>query len=237
MKYAVQMYSLRDDIKDGKDLLEILGKIKEIGYDGVEFCNLYGLDYETVKKRLDELDMKVVGRHVGVAHFEDNFDDILEYCKVFDCKTIGVGSAPSDTLENLNKSCAALKTAYDKLKEYGITVYFHNHTREFVEIDGVLPIDEFKKVCALEIDTYWSYFAGVDTPRFLKENKDKIVHVHLKDGNDGAPCALGEGTCNVAENVAAAEEIGLEWAILENDFPQPNGIDDIKRSMKFLKSL
>ena len=35
MKFAVQLYSVRDHIKNGDDMLEILGKLKEIGFDGV----------------------------------------------------------------------------------------------------------------------------------------------------------------------------------------------------------
>ena len=38
MKFAVQLYSVRDHIENGNDLLEILGKVKEIGFDGVEFA-------------------------------------------------------------------------------------------------------------------------------------------------------------------------------------------------------
>jgi hypothetical protein len=54
MKYALQMYSVRDGIKTGDDLLAALAKVKAIGYDGVEFAGTFGLPAETLKAKLDE---------------------------------------------------------------------------------------------------------------------------------------------------------------------------------------
>ena len=35
----------------------------------------------------------------------------------------------------------------------------------------------------------------------------------------------------------AAKAMELEWLIVENDDPVPNGFDDIARSLKYLKSI
>ena len=43
--------------------------------------------------------------------------------------------------------------------------------------------------------------------------------------------ALGEGDNDLPSVFKAAEDAGIEWLILENDAPKPNGIDDITRSM------
>ena len=40
---ALQVYSVREDAE--KDLEGTLRKIKEMGYDGVEFAGLYGYSY------------------------------------------------------------------------------------------------------------------------------------------------------------------------------------------------
>ena len=55
MKFAVQLYSVRDHINDGKDMLEILGKVKEIGFDGVEFAGYFGLSAQELRARCDSL--------------------------------------------------------------------------------------------------------------------------------------------------------------------------------------
>ena len=49
MKFAVQLYSVRDHIENGNDMLEILGKVKEIGFEGVEFAGYFGLSAEELR--------------------------------------------------------------------------------------------------------------------------------------------------------------------------------------------
>ena len=44
---GVQVYSVRDHAE--KDFRATLAKIKEFGYDGVEFAGLYGIDAKTVR--------------------------------------------------------------------------------------------------------------------------------------------------------------------------------------------
>ena len=50
---AVQVYSVRDDAK--ADLRGTLEKIKQMGYDGVEFAGLYGYKPEDIKAMCEEI--------------------------------------------------------------------------------------------------------------------------------------------------------------------------------------
>ena len=68
MKYAVQLYSLRDMVKCGDDFLKILEEVKKLGFDGVEFAGYHGLSAETIKAKLDELGLVPVGCHIGVEN-------------------------------------------------------------------------------------------------------------------------------------------------------------------------
>ena len=89
--------------------------------------------------------------------------------------------------------------------------------------------------CMLELDMYWSFCAGINNKEYLAEHKDKIVLVHIKDGINRKPTALGEGENDLANIVEGVKAVGLEWVILENDEPVPTGLDDITRSYKWLK--
>ena len=40
MKIGLQMYSLREEIHDAESLLAALKKVKELGYEGVEFAGI-----------------------------------------------------------------------------------------------------------------------------------------------------------------------------------------------------
>ncbi len=238
MKIAVQLYSVRDHIKNGDDMLKILGDVRAIGYEGVEFAGYFGLPAETIKARLDELGLTAVGTHIGVDSYNgENISSTLAYSKALGMKCIGVGGGPTGTPEDLIKTAGTLCFGNTAAEKEGMKVFFHNHTHEFEDVGGVRPIDVLLSACYVEVDTYWSYRAGVDNYSFITENKDRIVLLHVKDGIDGTPKALGEGDCDVPAVIRAAKDIGIDWIVVENDNPEPCGLDDITRSYKYLQSI
>lgn len=238
MKFAVQLYSVRDHITDGKDMLDVLGKVKEIGFDGVEFAGYFGLSAEELRARCDELGLEVVGSHLGLEDFEpENVEKTLEYGKTLGAKYLGVGGAPHSTYEEAETTGDVLGAAGVKAREMGMDTYYHNHTEEFEDLkDGRTAMDIISDGCKLELDTYWSFCAGVDNTEYLKAHKDKIVLVHIKDGIDHKPMALGEGENDLKKVVDGVNAIGLDWVILENDDPVPTGLEDITRSYRWLKA-
>ncbi len=237
MKFAVQLYSVRDHIETGDDMLNILAKVKEIGFDGVEFAGYFGLSAEALKSRCDELGLEVVGSHLGIDDYkEDKLQDTLAYHKTLGAKFIGVGGAPHSTYEEACETRDILGNANEKAKEYGMQTYYHNHTEEFEDLkDGKNAMDIISEGCKLELDMYWSFCAGINNKEYLAENKDKIVLVHIKDGVNRKPTALGEGENDLANIVEGVKAIGLDWVILENDEPVPTGLEDVTRSYKWLK--
>ena len=235
MKIAVQVYSVRDHINDTETLLKTLEEIKKIGYDGVEFAGFFNTDAETIKAKLDEIGLVCVGSHMSLDDFRaDKAEATVEFMKTLGATAAGIGGAPHGTVAE----CEEIGDVLGAAAKYGIKTYYHNHCEEFVPFeDGTLPIDIIKAKCDLEIDTYWSFHAGVDNYKLITENKDKIVHLHLKDGVNGKPMALGEGNNDLATVVRAAKDIGIEWLIVENDDPVPTGLEDIARSIAYLKSI
>lgn len=238
MKIAVQLYSVRDHIKTGEDLLAVLGEVAKLGYEGVEFAGYFGLPAAVIKARLDELGLTAVGTHIGYENYNaENIETTLDYCKALGMKYAGVGGAPTGSPEELIKTAGTLCYGNCAAQKEGIKVFFHNHTQEFGNVGAVLPIDMLRNACYLEVDTYWSFCAGVDNYKFITENADRIVLLHIKDGVDKHPLALGEGNCDIPAVIKAAKEIGLEWIVVENDEPTPCGLEDIGRSIAYLKSI
>lgn len=241
MKYALQLYSVRDGIKNGADLLSALGKVRQIGYEGVEFAGVQKLPAETLRERLDELGLTCVGAHISLDDFKPrHLEKTLAYYRTLGCQQVGVGGADIFEEKKLAKALEILENANREAEKIGMKVYFHNHTHEFAppakSDNPAWVIDRLKQACYLQVDTYWSFYAGVDTPALLRENRDRICLVHLKDGNDGTPCAIGEGQNDIAAILKASEEIGMEWVIIENDDPVPDGLSDVARSLQYLKN-
>lgn len=241
MKLAVQLYSLRHHMENGENFLDILKKVKELGFDGVEFAGFHGYSAEELKKTLDELGLVAVGAHMGLDDFrEENLEATLEKGRILGAKTLGIGGADTRTETTLNDVIAVMGNADKVAAGYGMCVYFHNHTEEFKEpLFNTVPGTVFERLaaaCHMQIDTYWSFHAGKDNYALISEYKDRIVHLHIKDGLDGHPMALGEGNNDLATVVKAAKDNGIEWLVLENDDPVPDGISDVTRSMEWLKA-
>lgn len=238
MKLAVQLYTLRHDYSNGEEFLKILEKVKEIGFDGVEFAGYAGLEPEVIKNKLDELGLTAVGCHMGIENYTpENIENSIKLGKTLGMKYMGVGGAPHTTKEEVDELVKVYSEANKIGEKDGIKFYYHNHTEEFEnEIDGKLIMDKIAEGAWLEIDTYWSFEGGADNYKYITENKDKIILLHIKDGIDRKPMALGEGNNDLLSVFKAAKETGIEWLILENDDPTPNGIEDIKRSMDYFKA-
>lgn len=241
MKFAVQLYSLRHHINDGADLLKILEEVKKIGFEGVEFAGFFGLSAEELKAKLDELGLTCVGMHMGLGDFEEEkLEDTFAFVRTLGAKTAGIGGADTSTETALQHVIDILGNADKKAAEYGIKVYFHNHTREFEEpmfaTKAGTIFDRLKEACHMQVDTYWSFHAGMENYKLISENKDRIVHLHIKDGIGDTPKALGEGNNDLAAVVKAAKDCGIEWLVLENDDPVPDGLSDVSRSMEWLKA-
>ena len=237
MKFAVQLYSVRDHIENGDDLLNVLEKVKEIGFEGVEFAGYRDLSAETLKKKCDELGLTIVGTHLGLGDFEgENLSKTLEFHKTLGTKYLGVGGAPHSTYEEAKNTADVLGKANIEAEKIGMNTYYHNHTEEFADLkDGKTAMDIIGEQCKLELDTYWSFCAGIKNSAYLAEHKGEIALIHIKDGKGRTPTALGEGENDLSDIVKGVKAIGLEWVILENDDPVPTGLDDITRSYKWLK--
>lgn len=238
MKLAVQLYTLREDYSNGEEFLEILEKVKEIGFDGVEFAGYAGLEPEVIKAKLDELGLVAVGCHMRIENYEgEKLEESIKLGKALGMKYMGVGGADHSTKEEVDKLVDVFSKANERGKDEGIKFYYHNHTEEFEnEIDGKLIMDRIAEGAYLEIDTYWSYCGGADNYKYITEHKDDIILLHVKDGIDRHPMALGEGNNDLLSVFKAAKDSSMEWLVLENDDPKPNGIDDITRSMAYFKA-
>ena len=242
MKYALQLYSVRDGIKNGADLLSALGKVREIGYEGVEFAGVQKLPAETLRERLDELGLTCVGAHISLDDFKPrHLEKTLTYYRTLGCQQVGVGGADIFEEKKLVKALEILENANREAEKIGMKVYFHNHTHEFAppakSDNPAWVIDRLKQACYLQVDTYWSFYAGVDTPALLRENRDRICLVHLKDGNGGyTGFSLGMGTAPVKAVWERAKKLGL-YMVVESEGCDPDGVSEVTRCFEYLKSL
>ena len=252
IEYGIQLYSIRDVAK--VDLKEALRRVSEMGYTYVEFAGFFDHSAEDVKMWLDEFGLKVSGTHTRYDEIvPSTINDTIAYHKAIGCDTLIVPSTVFSTSEEIEFTIALFNYAKKRLEKEGITLGYHNHSREFYpNACGKIAEEEIinRTEAMIEIDTFWLFNAGIDPVPYLEEHKDRIKVIHLKDGDiptgvkrffetahDGV---IGK---SVGSGMAPIKEI-REWAIknnvlmvIESEGLNPTGTDEVRRCIDFLRTL
>ena len=189
---GIQVYGLRDLLENTpENFKDVMTKVKELGYDGVELAGLYGLEPEFVKKTLEEVGLTPISAHVAFDEMMNDIDKVIA-----DYKTIGVKYLVMPYMaeeyrpanpEGFKKFLPLLNEVGEKIHKAGMTFLYHNHDFEFVKLEnGKWGYDEmFDSIPAenlqSELDTCWCDVATGEAPEFVKKYTNRIPVVHLKD--------------------------------------------------------
>lgn len=242
---AVQLYSVRQ--LGQKDLGAVLAKVKELGYEGVEFAGFYGNDPAKVRKMLDENKLKVAGTHTGIdLLLGANFDKTVEEMKVIGNKNIIVPGLAQKYRANLAawKDTAKLfNELSDKLKPHNLVIGYHNHTVEFEKMEGETPLEVFfaaaKPEVKIQLDVGHARRAGADPVAFIRKFPGRVVSIHIKEYSPQNPeAALGDGVVDWKGVFSTLEQQGgIEWYISEEEGKSCVEYSCIEESIKRLKKM
>ncbi len=236
MKSGIQLYTLRDESK--KDFIAVLEFVAKCGFDTVEFAGYYGLTAEEIKAELDRLGLGCAGTHTGYAEVLEQPRETIAFHKTIGCDYVIIPWYTMEKAEDAIALAERINAVSSLYAENGITLGYHNHGHEFKK-DGekylIEILAEHAPALQLELDTYWSTDAGVDTCGFMRTYRDRIRLIHLKDGNKEGLQAIGDGDMDIQAVLDAAKEIGLDCFVVENDDPRPDGFTNVARCMDQLK--
>lgn len=244
---AIQVYSVREDA--AADLRGTLEKIKEMGYDGVEFAGLYGNSPEDVRAMCEEIGLVPISAHVPFVDMLKNpYGLLADYAKI-GCKYVAVPYLnPEHRPDNANFDYVVdfIEVLGKAAKALGIQLLYHNHDFEFMTIDGKYALDIlYERVPAellgTELDVCWVNVGGENPSEYIKKYAGRCPVVHLKDfygeksddmyeliGIDKkAPARpsgfefrpVGSGMQDFPSIVKSATESGAEWFVVEQDKP------------------
>lgn len=184
---AIQLYSVRDELD--KDFVGTLRKIKELGFDGVEFAGLYDHSPAEIKQILGDIGLVPVSAHVPFdALIADPIKVIREYAEI-GCKYIAIPYLTPEYrpgADKFNEVIEGAKTIGKAAKDAGLILLYHNHDFEFEKIDGEYALDILYSTVSsdllqTEIDTCWVNVAGENPPDYLRKYVGRSPVVHLKD--------------------------------------------------------
>ncbi len=184
---AVQVYSVRDSAE--ANLADTLRKIKEMGYQGVEFAGLYGLSPDYVKGLCDGIGLVPVSAHIPLDEMlADPDKTFADYAKI-GCKFAAVPYVTPERrpgAEKFEETIRQIAGLGECAKKYGITLLYHNHDFEFTKVNGEYGLDILYKEVSpeflqTELDLCWVNVGGEEPAAFLRKYTGRAPVVHLKD--------------------------------------------------------
>lgn len=186
---GIQLYSVRDDLAD--DFEGTLRKVKEIGYDYVEFAGYYGgKTGSELKALLDEIGLKSISVHQGIDMFLNEGQAAYDFFKAYGVRYIVIPWFDKNKLAGTpawEETKASFKRVATEAHANGMEVLYHNHDFEFEKTNGRYIYDvmfeELKGFVDPQPDTCWLNYGGVNPSEYLKKYGDRITVVHLKDFN------------------------------------------------------
>lgn len=261
---AIQVYSVRDEA--AKDFEGTMRSLKEMGYDGVELAGLYGMESAVAcKKVLDQVGLELVSAHVPFDALEN--DAALDDYAATGIKYVAIPWMPAPKDEEELKACIArIRNAGERCKARGMQLLYHNHDFEFEKINGQYILDTYygeipADLLQTELDTCWVNVGGENPAQYVRKYTGRAPIVHLKDfagsktanmyaliGTDAAKeessskfefRPVGYGKQDFPSILAAAEDAGAGWVVVEQDSPSmgKTPMECAKMSIDYLKSI
>ena len=243
---ALQLFTVREECKE--NLYGTLKKIKEMGYDGVEFAGLHNHKVEEIKEMLEDIGLEAVSAHVPYKDMEENPAVFADYAKL-GCKYIVVPYLTEEYrpgAPKFDEMVANLSKFGEAANANGMTLLYHNHDFEYTTINGKYALDIIydtvpASLLQTEIDTCWVNVGGENPSDYIMKYAGRSPVVHLKDFvgaksenmyeligiEKKAPTRpanfefrpVGSGKQDFPAILKAAEAAGATWVVVEQDQP------------------
>lgn len=217
---GLQLFSIKHQL--AADFEGTLQKVRDMGYDAVEFFGGFTQPAERINAALQRTGLSVCGWHTGWDALQPGaLYATIAYFQAIGNRSVVVPGLPASCTESIDawKQTAGRFTELAKiLAGYGMTLGYHNHFDEFIEIDGVKPIDAFlSESCGC---VNWQFDIGnalhsrrADPLAYMQAHPDRCKTVHCKPYS-----AVKEFDCVIGED-------DVDWAKVV-DFVEHNDTTD-----------
>jgi sugar phosphate isomerase/epimerase len=184
---AVQLYSVRDEAE--RDLFGTIKKMKELGYDGVEFAGLFGNEPAKIAAFCKETGIVPISAHVPYYDMLENPAKVLADYAEIGCKYVAVPYLTEECrpgTDGWEATIEGIRKIAEEAKKLGIQLLYHNHDFEFVKIDGKYALDILygsidEDLLKTELDTCWVNVGGENPAGYILKYSGRSPVVHLKD--------------------------------------------------------
>ena len=227
---AVQMYTLRNVAP----LEEQFKIVHDAGIHAVETVGTQKVSAKELKRLLDKYSIKVISTHAQLSDLRSDLDGVVAFNKAIGNTTLVVPylqkeERPTDAAGwiALGKELGEIS---NKVQAKGMTLAYHNHDFEIVDIDGKTGLELMFEGAGpklkAELDLAWIARAGHNPAVLLGKFRGRVFAVHAKDNappgqakDEDGFAALGKGVLDWNAILPAAANAGVKWYIIEHDHP------------------
>jgi len=221
---ATARFGMPPGLVKGRDIFK---KIEDVRKTGMNVCSCHILMANVYPEYVQDAVpyMKEIHEKAGISQF--------------------VISCMFDSVEKAESFAPYIQAAAKELKSDNIDLCYHNHEMDCQPLEnGSNAMQMLLSLCPdlkFQPDTGWAWFGGMDAASFIRENKDRIMSVHLKDmiidpDNRIHFKAVGTGSANSAACIEAAKQLDLAPGklMIDNDDSDRDLYDDIEDSVEFI---
>ena len=246
---GLQLYSLRDAMKT--DVPGTIAKVGQMGYTYVEAAGyrdglFYGLEPVEFKNLCEASGLKFLGSHTGRDLPEEGgwdetmawWDECIEAHAAAGVKWIvqpWLGRVGYESLEGLKSYCDYWNAVGEKCNARGIRFGYHNHDKEFSEIEGEVIYDfmlqnmDADKVM-FQLDLYWCVVGGKNPVDYFTKYPGRFEVWHIKDKAEVGT----SGTMDFASYWNTASQSGMKYGVVEVEEYNFDPFQSVKMSLDYL---
>ncbi len=237
---SLQLYSLRE--ASSIDFPNVLKRVAEMGYAGVEPAGFYGLDPAEFHKIVSDLGMVISSSHSPWCTPE-SVSSVIDVAGVLGTRFVTCGFGPDAfaSMNDIKRTTDTVNGMLDQLEGSGLTLIQHNHAWEFETLDGRIKYDIYTELCPrvqLELDIYWAAnFGEVNPAEQVVKFASKTPFLHIKDGNlerNQPMLPAGQGKIDIPACIHAADPDVLQWLIVELDHFDGDMFSAVEQSYLYL---
>jgi len=243
MKISVQLYTLRELM--GKDPAGTLKELGKMGYRYVETAGTAGKTPQEFAQMIADAGMKVSGMHVGLDACEKDLDAVLAEAETLGAPFVIVPWVPESSYKDgWDKLGMRLQAIGEKVAKAGREFAYHNHTFEFVMVEGRTGWDRmFEASCPdyvkAQIDLWWVHCGKLNPAILVERYGERCRLVHLKDGGDckaETQLEAGRGVQKWDEILKACEKAKVEFGVVELDNCPNPPLESVRVCLEFFRS-
>ena len=244
-----QTFPIRDMLaKDFAGTLKMMAaqgyKVTEMcspkGYEKIGYGPLLSMKTADMRKIITDAGLSCPSCHFTFGEFEaDKLDASIEFSQQLGLNHMICSSFWIQDTATLNDYLVAadkLNKAAEKIKSAGMQAGFHNHSFEFLKLDGQLIYDALLN--RFDADLVKMQFQtevinlGYKASDYFKKYPGRFISAHLSDWTaDKKQVPVGQGIIDWREFFTAAKTGGVKTFFVEMD------LDKFKDSAKYIKGL